>query len=95
MLHAMTSRLSLLDTALKTSETGYASRRLGKSLEDCIVQYDNTLRNGERVLLFDVNHFNNPELVAGYALGIIASQSIGQRIMQLTLNTFHTGDCLP
>lgn len=90
MLHAMTSRLSLLDTALKTSETGYASRRLGKSLEDCIVQYDNTLRNGERVMLFDVTHFNNPELVAGYALGIIASQSIGQRIMQLTLDTFHT-----
>lgn len=87
MLHAMTSRLSLLDTALKTSETGYASRRLGKSLEDCIVQYDNTLRNGQRVLLFDVNHFNNSELVAGYALGIIASQSIGQRIMQLTLNS--------
>ena len=90
MLHAMTSRLSLLDTALKTSETGYASRRLGKSLEDCIVQYDKTLRNGDRVLLFDTEHFNNPELVAGYALGIIASQSIGQRVMQLTLNTFHT-----
>ena len=90
MLHAMTSRLSLLDTALKTSETGYASRRLGKSLEDCIVQYDNTLRNGDRVLLFDLEHFKCPELEAGYALGIIASQSIGQRVMQLTLNTFHT-----
>ena len=90
MLHAMTSRLSLLDTALKTSETGYASRRLGKSLEDCIVQYDNTLRNGDRVLLFDVEHFKNADLEPGFALGIIASQSIGQRVMQLTLNTFHT-----
>lgn len=90
MLHAMTSRLSLLDTALKTSETGYASRRLGKSLEDCIVQYDNTLRNGDRVLLFDVDCFQCQDLVPGYALGIIASQSIGQRVMQLTLNTFHT-----
>ena len=90
MLHAMTSRLSLLDTALKTSECGYSSRRLGKSLEDCMVQYDKTLRNGERVLFFDVQHFNVPELEPGYALGIIASQSIGQRVMQLTLNTFHT-----
>lgn len=89
MLHAMTSRLSLLDTALKTSETGYASRRLGKSLEDCIVQYDNTLRNNDRVLFFDVDHFKDPELVAGHAVGVIAAQSIGQRIMQLTLNTFH------
>lgn len=87
MLHAMTSRLSLLDTALKTSETGYASRRLGKSLEDCIVQYDNTLRNGDRVLLFDVEHFKHQDLQPGHALGIIASQSIGQRVMQLTLNS--------
>lgn len=90
MLHAMTSRLSLLDTALKTSETGYASRRLGKSLEDCIVQYDNTLRNNRRVLFFDVGHFKQRDLEPGHAIGIIASQSIGQRVMQLTLNTFHT-----
>lgn len=90
MLHAMTSRLSLLDTALKTSETGYASRRLGKSLEDCIVQYDQTLRNNDRVLFFDVAHFDDPEMVAGHPVGVIAAQSIGQRIMQLTLNTFHT-----
>ena len=90
MLHAMTSRLSLLDTALKTSETGYASRRLGKSLEDCIVQYDNTLRNNDRVLFFEIDHFEDKDMVAGHAIGVIAAQSIGQRIMQLTLNTFHT-----
>lgn len=88
--HAMTSRLSLLDTALKTSETGYASRRLVKSLEDCIVQYDNTLRNGTNVLFFDCTHFKGNDLVPGHALGVIAAQSIGQRVMQLTLNTFHT-----
>lgn len=90
MLHAMTSRLSLLDTALKTSETGYASRRLGKSLEDCIVQYDQTLRNNDRVLFFEVEHFDDTSMVAGHPVGVIAAQSIGQRIMQLTLNTFHT-----
>ena len=88
--HAMTSRLSLLDTALKTSETGYASRRLVKSLEDCIVQYDNTLRNGDNVLLFDCSHFKQKDLVPGHPIGVIAAQSIGQRVMQLTLNTFHT-----
>jgi intein/homing endonuclease len=87
MLHAMTSRLSLLDTALKTSETGYASRRLGKSLEDCIIQYDNTLRNNDRVLFFEIDHFKDKDMVAGHAIGVIAAQSIGQRIMQLTLNS--------
>ena len=90
--HAMTSRLSLLDTALKTSETGYASRRLVKSLEDCIVQYDNTLRNGDNVLLFDCSHFKQKDLVPGHPIGVIAAQSIGQRVMQLTLNSvdWHT-----
>lgn len=88
-LHAMTSRLSLLDTALKTSESGYASRRLGKSMEDCKIEYDGTMRNKDKVLFFDVDHFDDDELVPGHPVGVIAAQSIGQRIMQLTLNTFH------
>ena len=35
----------LVDTAVKTAETGYMSRRLMKSLEDLSTQYDNTVRN--------------------------------------------------
>ena len=43
--HAMSGREGLVDTAVKTAETGYMSRRLMKSLEDLSVGYDNTVRN--------------------------------------------------
>ena len=43
--HAMAGRLGLIDTAVKTSETGYAQRKIVKSLEDIKVCYDMTVRN--------------------------------------------------
>ena len=43
--HAMGGREGLIDTAVKTSETGYIQRRLIKALEDVKVNYDYTLRN--------------------------------------------------
>lgn len=43
--HAMAGREGLIDTAVKTAETGYIQRRLVKALEDIMVQYDGTARN--------------------------------------------------
>ncbi|KAE8680496.1 DNA-directed RNA polymerase III subunit RPC1 [Hibiscus syriacus] len=43
--HTMGGREGLVDTAVKTAETGYMSRRLIKSLEDLSIHYDNTCRN--------------------------------------------------
>ncbi|KIW02246.1 uncharacterized protein PV09_06398 [Verruconis gallopava] len=43
--HAMSGREGLIDTAVKTAETGYIQRRLVKALEDCSVKYDGTVRN--------------------------------------------------
>ena len=43
--HAMGGREGVIDTAVKTSETGYIQRRLVKSMEDLQVYYDKTLRN--------------------------------------------------
>lgn len=43
--HAMGGREGLIDTAVKTSETGYIQRRLIKALEDVVVRYDGTVRN--------------------------------------------------
>jgi len=43
--HAMAGRIGLIDTAVKTSETGYIQRRIIKSLEDIYVSYDSTVRN--------------------------------------------------
>jgi DNA-directed RNA polymerase II subunit RPB1 len=43
--HAMAGRIGLIDTAVKTSQTGYIQRRLIKGLEDLKVEYDMTVRN--------------------------------------------------
>lgn len=43
--HAMAGRIGLIDTAVKTSETGYIQRRIVKSLEDITICYDLTARN--------------------------------------------------
>ena len=43
--HAMAGRIGLIDTAVKTSETGYIQRRIVKSLEDIYISYDLTARN--------------------------------------------------
>lgn len=43
--HAMGGREGLVDTAIKTGEVGYISRKLMKAMEDLGVQYDKTVRN--------------------------------------------------
>ena len=43
--HAMAGREGLIDTAVKTAETGYIQRRLVKAMEDVMVKYDGTVRN--------------------------------------------------
>ncbi|KFA78449.1 hypothetical protein S40288_06931 [Stachybotrys chartarum IBT 40288] len=43
--HAMAGREGLIDTAVKTAETGYIQRRLVKALEDLCANYDGTVRN--------------------------------------------------
>ena len=51
--HAMGGRIGLIDTAVKTSQTGYIQRRLIKGMEDLKVEYDMTVRNGkQRIVQF-------------------------------------------
>ena len=49
--HAMGGREGLIDTAVKTAETGYIQRRLVKSMEDVMVKYDGTVRNSQGQVL--------------------------------------------
>ena len=51
IFHAMSGREGLVDTAVKTAETGYMSRRLMKSLEDLSAQYDDTVRTSSGVVV--------------------------------------------
>ncbi|EPR79820.1 DNA-directed RNA polymerase III subunit RPC1 [Spraguea lophii 42_110] len=45
LFHAVSGREGLVDTAVKTAETGYMQRRLMKALEDVVVTYDGKVRN--------------------------------------------------
>lgn len=45
--HAMGGRVGLIDTAVKTSTTGYIQRRLIKGMEDLMVSYDMTVRTNK------------------------------------------------
>ena len=49
--HAMGGRVGLIDTAVKTSTTGYIQRRLIKGMEDIQVMYDNTIRNNKNKVI--------------------------------------------
>jgi DNA-directed RNA polymerase III subunit RPC1 len=45
LFHAISGREGLVDTAVKTAETGYMQRRLMKALEDLTTHYDLSVRN--------------------------------------------------
>ena len=45
--HTMGGREGLVDTAVKTAETGYMQRRLMKALEDLCAEYDGTVRSSQ------------------------------------------------
>jgi len=49
--HAMGGRVGLIDTAVKTSSTGYIQRRLIKGLEDLMVNYGMTVRTNKNKII--------------------------------------------
>lgn len=49
--HVMSGREGLIDTAIKTSDTGYISRKLIKALEDVMIKYDGTVRSGNNIIV--------------------------------------------
>lgn len=63
----MGGREGLIDTAVKTADTGYIQRRLIKALEDVQVKYDATVRTSrDQVIQFvygedglDAQHIEN------------------------------------
>ena len=44
-MHAISGREGLIDTAIKTSQTGYIQRRFMKALENIKIEYDGSARN--------------------------------------------------
>lgn len=101
--HAISGREGLVDTAVKTADTGYMQRRLMKALENLSIKYDNTVRNNNNEIiqflygedgkdpLYDEMIDNSIKKIIepGTAVGAIAAQSIGEPGTQMTLKTFH------
>jgi DNA-directed RNA polymerase II subunit RPB1 len=57
--HAMGGRVGLIDTAVKTSTTGYIQRRLIKGMEDLMVSYDMSVRtNKGKIIQFSYGDDN-------------------------------------
>jgi len=50
--HAIGGREGLVDTAVRTSQSGYLQRRLINALQDLEVEYDGTVRSGDKVVQF-------------------------------------------
>jgi DNA-directed RNA polymerase II subunit RPB1 len=49
--HAIGGREGLVDTAVKTSQTGYLQRRMNKGMEDTTIHPDGTLRNSMKEIV--------------------------------------------
>ena len=47
----MGGREGLIDTAVKTGQIGYISRKLVKTLEDIMVNYDGTVRDSQKNII--------------------------------------------
>ncbi len=95
---AMTGRDSLMDTALRTPKSGYLYRRLASALQDLRVEYDETIRDSNNIIIqfkyggdgIDVSEMHkNKKITPGEDVGIIAAQSFGESSTQMVLNTFH------
>ena len=68
--HAMGGREGVIDTAVKTSETGYIQRRLTKAMEDLMVENDSSVRNSSK----DIVQFTYGD--DGYDGAMLITQSL-------------------
>ena len=57
--HHVTAREGMIDTAVKTSDSGYLQRKLIKGMEDIMMAYDKTIRSGNNVLIQMIYGDNN------------------------------------
>lgn len=65
--HAVSGREGLIDTAVKTAETGYMQRRLMKALEDIIVCYDYSVWAKKMIVQFVYGDDGcDPTIVEGF-----------------------------
>jgi DNA-directed RNA polymerase III subunit RPC1 len=82
--HAVAGREGLVDTAVKTAETGYLQRRLLKSLEDIVSFYDSSVRTSDgRLIQFKFGDDNLDPVKASHLFDAInlTSGIMGRRML--------------
>jgi DNA-directed RNA polymerase II subunit RPB1 len=82
----MGGREGLIDTAVKTSETGYIQRRLVKALEDVMVRYDSTVRNSHGGI---VQFVYGEDGMAGEAIEDLRIESLRQSDSEIKRNFYY------
>ena len=99
-MHASAAREGMIQTAVKTADAGYLMRRMIKCFESVAVAYDGTVRNSEGGVVQFVyggdnmdpvtSRYKQPRAVEpGEPVGILCAQAVGEKLTQLTLDTFH------
>ncbi|KAH6583663.1 hypothetical protein BASA61_007889 [Batrachochytrium salamandrivorans] len=84
LFHAVSGREGLVDTAVKTAETGYMQRRLMKALEDLVCHYDLSVRDsGGGIVQFkygddglDPPNIEGAELPVEFSRNLMHSQAL-------------------
>ena len=91
--HAMGGRMGLIDTAVKTSQTGYIQRRLVKGLEDLKVEYDMTVRNNMgKIVQFSYGEDGaEPTRIENQSIPIVG-MSVEQIYMHYDIVGMNSGD---
>ena len=100
-MHACASREGMVQTAIKTADSGYLMRRMVKCFENISVCYDDTVRTTSgHIVQFKYGgdgidpttaRFQKPRPIEpGTPVGILCAQSLGEKLTQLTLDTFHS-----
>src|SRR5207244_213684 len=94
--HAMGGREGLVDTAVRTQQSGYMQRRPINALEHLTVEYESTVRDAkltkagvDDAVEGAIENYKRALVEPGEAAGIVSAQSIGEPGTQMTLRTFH------
>jgi len=78
--HAMSGREGLIDTAVKTADTGYIQRQLIKSMEDLTVQHDGTVRDANNNIIqfhYGEDGINPVKIeIQSYPIGTLSHEAI-------------------
>ncbi|XP_065639477.1 uncharacterized protein LOC136072252 [Hydra vulgaris] len=71
--HTKACRAALITTVVKTSDAGYANRKLGKTMEDVMIKYDGTARiaNNQIIQLNYGGNSNDTTMQYEYKIGMV------------------------